>query len=73
MAKNKNHNQQGGQVHNLPVRCKAESCNEKITRMDFCNEHFNWFKEGLITKEGERPKDFDKKYNAYINRDKNAS
>lgn len=73
MAKNKKNNQQGGQVHQLPTRCKAESCNAKIARMNFCDEHFTWFKEGLITKEGQKPKDFDKKYNDYMNRHKKAS
>jgi hypothetical protein len=49
-------------------RCKAEGCSKKSEVMDFCKEHFDWFKFGLITKEGKRPVDFDKKYQAYLKR-----
>jgi len=47
-------------------RCCAEGCNKKSDRNDFCTEHFNWFKFGLLTREGKRPIDFDKKYQAYM-------
>lgn len=60
-------------VAQLPTRCCAEKCNEKVTRMNFCNEHFMWFKEGLLNRQGQRPSDFDKKYQAFIHRDKKAS
>ena len=50
----------------LPNTCLAESCKAKSNRLNFCNEHYDWFKQGLITKEGQRPKDFDKKYINYI-------
>jgi hypothetical protein len=49
-------------------KCKAEGCGKKAEKMDFCAEHFDWFKFGLITKEGKRPVDFDKKYQAYQKR-----
>lgn len=49
-------------------KCKAEGCNAKSTRAEFCEEHFAWFKEGLITKEGVKCMDFDKKYYHYQNR-----
>ena len=45
--------------------CKAEGCKSKSTRAEFCEEHFAWFKAGLINKSGERVPDFDKKYYAY--------
>jgi hypothetical protein len=40
--------------------------------MNFCKEHYDWFKFGLITKEGKRPTDFDKKYTAYMKHHKAA-
>jgi len=49
-------------VTNMPTSCVAEGCKAKSTRLNFCVEHFEWFKEGLVTKTGQRPKDFDKKY-----------
>ncbi|MBX7232148.1 MAG: hypothetical protein K1X29_08705 [Bdellovibrionales bacterium] len=53
--------------------CPVEKCGKKATRMEFCDEHFNWFKEGMISRKGEKPKDFDKKYQAYLSRQKKAS
>jgi hypothetical protein len=49
-------------------RCLAEGCKHSIERLHFCNEHFGWYKEGLINKRGERPSDFDKKYQAFLHR-----
>lgn len=60
-------------VAHLPTRCVAEGCSQKSTRMNFCAEHFMWFKEGLVNKEGARPSDFDKKYQAYKARHKTAA
>lgn len=57
----------------LPTRCVAENCSQKATRMNFCKEHFVWFKEGLVTKEGHTPSDFDKKYTAFQARRKSAA
>lgn len=52
--------------------CAVEKCGKKAERMNFCAEHYAWFKEGLINKKGERPSDFDKKYQAYMSRKKAA-
>ena len=46
-------------------RCIAEGCSKKDARAGFCEEHFMWFKEGLITAKGEKVKDFDKKMQQY--------
>ncbi len=46
-------------------KCKFTECKAKSARAGFCNEHFEWFKAGLITKEGERAADFEKKYHNY--------
>jgi len=42
-------------------RCLAEDCAKKSQRADFCDEHFAWFKAGLINKKGEKVKDFERK------------
>jgi hypothetical protein len=42
--------------------CLAEGCGKGSERAEFCTEHFQWFKIGLITKTGARAKDFDKKF-----------
>jgi hypothetical protein len=54
-------------------KCTAEACKKKPERAGFCSEHYTWFKEGLITMEGYRAKDFDKKYHAYMNRKNRAA
>lgn len=56
-----------------PVKCKSAECKHKPTRAEFCEEHFEWFKAGLITKEGVRASDFDKKFHHYQSGKKRAS
>jgi hypothetical protein len=46
--------------------CPVGGCKKPMARLNFCNEHFEWFKEGLVNKRGERPSDFDKKHQAYM-------
>jgi hypothetical protein len=46
-------------------KCKCEGCGKRSEKMDFCMEHYDWFKFGLVTKEGKRPTDFDKKWQAF--------
>ena len=53
-------------------RCIAEGCKSKSKRANFCPEHFEWFKAGLITKEGKQVVDFDKKYQHFMNAKKAA-
>ncbi len=47
------------------TKCVAEDCKKKHERAGFCAEHFDWFKAGLITREGLKASDFDKKYYHY--------
>lgn len=56
----------GGKVVEIVQSCQAESCKKKVEKIGFCNEHFLWFKAGLIKKDGTYPKDFDKKYIQYM-------
>ena len=55
-----------------PTKCVSEDCKSKPERAGFCSEHFNWFKAGLITKEGKKALDFDKKYYHYKGQKKAA-
>lgn len=51
-----------------PLKCTAEECKKTPEKAGFCQEHYTWFKEGLITLQGQRAKDFDKKYHAWLRR-----
>ena len=55
-----------GPVVTLPTHCKADGCKKKSEKMEFCSEHYDWFKWGLLTREGSKPIDFDKKHQAYL-------
>ena len=46
--------------------CPVIACKKPTKRMHFCEEHFAWYKEGLINKRGEKPSDFDKKFQHYM-------
>lgn len=48
-----------------PTKCLSDDCKKKPARAGFCDEHFAWFKAGLISKEGHRVPDFDKKFHHY--------
>jgi len=52
--------------------CISDGCNKKSEKAGFCLEHFDWFKEGLITKEGHKPTDFEKKFFNYQRRKRAA-
>jgi len=54
-------------------KCASEECKKKPERAGFCNEHYVWFKEGLLTIDGYRAKDFDKKYHAWLRRTQKAA
>jgi hypothetical protein len=68
-------NQGGGAtvIDMASMRCKADGCNKKSSKADFCEEHFEWFKMGLITKEGHRAADFEKKFQQYLKHQKKAA
>ena len=73
MANDKKGSPHPGSGAPLALHCLVDKCKGKIDRMSFCTEHYAWFKEGLISKKGERPPDFDKKYQAYLHRTKKAA
>ena len=47
-------------------RCKAEACKSAQERFTFCDQHYEWFKFGLITKTGKKVSDFEKKYGHFV-------
>jgi hypothetical protein len=54
------------------TKCAAETCTKKPQVAGFCEEHFRWFKEGILTKEGKKPVDFDKKLLNFMKKKKVA-
>lgn len=56
----------GNVVPIVAAKCTAEGCNSKPSRAGFCEEHYTWFKEGLLTIDGYKAKDFEKKYHNYM-------
>lgn len=54
-------------------RCKVDGCKSKSTRAGFCEEHYTWFKEGLVTAEGHFAKDFEKKYQQFMKNKKKVA
>jgi hypothetical protein len=45
--------------------CKCSGCKKTEARFTFCDEHYEWFKFGLISKTGAKVSDFDKKMDHY--------
>jgi hypothetical protein len=50
--------------------CLAEGCKKSTARAEFCDTHFQWYKQGLITKKGAKAKDYEKKLRFYTGPDK---
>jgi hypothetical protein len=45
-----------------PTKCIGDGCSKKPVKASFCSEHFEWFKAGLVTKDGAKAADFEKKH-----------
>ncbi len=54
----------GGQSTSV-LGCTAKGCRVDIHRFNFCGEHFEQFKFGLIKKDGTQVSDFEKKLGHY--------
>ena len=67
MAKEKG-SEGGSNVVSMTSACCVEKCAKKVDKMNFCPEHYAWFKEGLVNKKGQKPSDFDKKYQAFMHK-----
>ena len=46
--------------------CHSWSCKSLAKRFNFCDEHFDHFKFGLIKKTGEPVSDYEKKFEHYV-------
>jgi hypothetical protein len=56
----------GAKIHAFILgSCKAIGCKAKSSALDFCPEHFEQFKFGLIKKSGESVPDLEKKMEHY--------
>ncbi|OFZ22899.1 MAG: hypothetical protein A2X94_14800 [Bdellovibrionales bacterium GWB1_55_8] len=55
----------GKQHEYLPGMCHSWGCKAHSHRFDFCDEHYDQFKFGLIKKSGEPVPDYDKKFEHY--------
>jgi hypothetical protein len=72
MAKKQEQANGGGGDVVVLSRCVADGCAKKSERMNFCTEHYDWFKFGLLTTAGKKPSDFDKKMQAFMKHKKAA-
>lgn len=50
----------------IRFKCLADGCKSVPSRFDFCQEHYDQFKFGLINKLGKPVPDFQKKYDHYL-------
>lgn len=49
----------------VPGGCTSWGCKKDGTRFNFCEEHYDHFKFGLIKKTGEPVSDYEKKFEHY--------
>lgn len=61
----KKHPQQQKPQGPVVSHCKVKGCKHKPSKFEFCGEHFDQFKFGLINKHGEHCQDYDKKLDQY--------
>lgn len=50
----------------MPDGCHAWTCKAKAHKFNFCDEHYDHFKFGLIKKTGEPVSDYEKKIEHYL-------
>ncbi|MEO5971113.1 MAG: hypothetical protein ABIQ95_14385 [Bdellovibrionia bacterium] len=50
----------------LPGHCFSWACKAEATRFNFCDEHYEHFKFGLVKKTGEPVSDYEKKIEHYL-------
>jgi hypothetical protein len=48
------------------IACLVHGCKDSPYKYEFCKEHFDQFKFGLIKKDGYQVPDYDKKYDHYL-------
>ncbi|MGK5085544.1 hypothetical protein WDW37_19830 [Bdellovibrionota bacterium FG-1] len=56
-----------GKAHTpMPDGCHSWGCKAKSHLFNFCDEHYDHFKFGLIKKSGEPVSDYEKKFEHYL-------
>jgi hypothetical protein len=55
----------GKGVQAVAGKCIASGCKKDSKQFEFCSEHFDHFKFGLIKKTGEQVPDYEKKFEHY--------
>jgi hypothetical protein len=50
----------------LPDGCHSWGCKTQAKRFNFCDEHYDHFKFGLIKKSGQPVPDYEKKFGHYM-------
>lgn len=48
------------------LRCAVAHCKKPPKRFEFCEEHYEHFKFGLVKKNGQPAADYEKKYHQYL-------
>ncbi len=48
--------------------CKADGCKKGVEKFGFCMEHYDWYMSGLLRGDGQKPIDFEQKYQQYMAR-----
>ena len=48
------------------LHCGYSGCKDKPHKFSFCHNHYDWFKFGLIRKDGKHAADFDKKLEHFL-------
>ncbi|MBC7692291.1 MAG: hypothetical protein H7222_11050 [Methylotenera sp.] len=55
-----------GKHEPLPGGCFSRGCKTAAKRFDFCEEHYDHFKFGLIKRTGEQVSDYEKKFEHFV-------
>ncbi len=50
----------------VPDGCHSWGCKTKANRFNFCDEHYEHFKFGLIKKTGEPVSDYERKFEHFV-------
>jgi len=74
MGKKGDQGNSGGAPAPAALHCGAHQCKSKPSKFNFCSEHYEQFKFGLIKKDGEKVSDYDRKFEHFLSyRDKRSA
>ncbi len=52
-------------MEDIGGRCIGEGCKKNAARFGFCAQHYDYYKFGLMRKDGKLVSDYDKKFGHY--------